>query len=154
MIDLGDLRCLVIRPTLKRLALHSIAAELLLLRTAIAESTVGGRTSLKQIGGPALGIYQIEPGTNADVWKNYLAFRPLLAAKVLRFAAGAYPREEQLVWNLAYQTAIARLIYRRAPEALPPPDDLPAQARYWKRHFNTRRGKGSVAGFIEKVRVA
>ncbi len=152
MIRPEHLRVEVIRPTLERLRLHSPAAEKLLLGTAIAESTVGGETFLRQMGtGPALGIYQIEPGTNADVWQHYLSFRPLLAGRVLCFSAGAYAREEQLVWNLAYATAIARLVYRRAPEPLPAPGDVVAIAAYWKRHFNTRRGKGTVEGFITKA---
>ncbi|MEE9541175.1 MAG: hypothetical protein V3V85_06750, partial [Candidatus Thorarchaeota archaeon] len=48
------------------------AAVNLLLGTVYQESTINGITHLKQVGGPALGIYQIEPDTEHDTWENYL----------------------------------------------------------------------------------
>lgn len=149
MLDPEQFRLRVIRPSLKRLCLHSPAAEVLLLGTAITESRL---SALVQKGrGPALGLYQIEPATHSDIWRNYLAFRPIVATRVLTLAAGAIGRSEQLVWNLAYATAIARLVYRRRPEPMPPAGDIPGLAAYWKAHFNTVAGKGSAAKFIERA---
>ena len=120
-----------------------------MLGTAITES---GLRALKQAGGgPALGVYQIEPATHADVWRNYLAYRPARAARVLTLAGGALGRPGQLVWNMGYATAIARLVYYRRPEPLPAADNLAALAAYWKAHFNTVDGKGSALKFVTRV---
>ena len=149
MLDPEQFRRHVIRPSLKRLGLHSPAAESLLLGTAIAES--GLSALVQKGGGPALGVYQIEPATHADLWRNHLAYRPVRAARVLTLAAGGLGRPEQLVWNLAYATAMARLVYWRRPELLPPAGDIPGLAAYWKAHFNTAAGKGAAAKFIERA---
>ncbi len=133
MLDPGQFRRLVIRPALQAIGLCSPAAERLLLGTALTES---GLRHLHQVDGPALGIFQIEPATHADVWANYLAYRENLASRVASLASER-PRLDQLVWNLVYATAIARLIYYRRPEPLPAADDLAGLARYWKAHFNT-----------------
>ena len=47
------------------------------------------------------------------------------------------PGATQMVANLQYATAMARCLYRRRPEPLPAPLDIPAQALYWKRYWNT-----------------
>ena len=58
----------------------------------------------------------------------------------------------QMVWNLAYATAIARVVYLRVPAPLPPATDLVALAAYWKRWYNTRAGSGTSAEFIANYR--
>ena len=70
---------------------------------------------------------------------------------MLSCAAGALPRRGQLVWNLFYATAIARLIYLRRPQPLPPVGDLPGLAEYWKAHFNTAAGGGTAEDFIRRA---
>ncbi len=146
MIDPLQFRLLVIRPALVRLGLWSLAAERLLLGTALAESWLG---FLKQKPGPALGFYQMEPATHFDIWKNYLVYRPGLALKAKGLAAGL-PRAEQMAWNLFYATAMARLQYRRDKHALP--DDLVGLGAYYKRVYNTYAGKGSAASFEGRLR--
>ena len=149
MLDPEQFRLRVIRPSLNRLGLHSLAAELLLLGTAITESKLSAL--VQKGGGPALGVYQIEPVTHTDIWRNYLAYRPIRAARVLSLSAGGLGRSEQLVWNLAYATALARLVYRRRPEPMPAAGDIPGLADYWKAHFNTAAGKGTAAKFIARA---
>lgn len=56
-----------------------------------------------------------------------------------------------LITDLAYATAMARLVYYRRPEPLPEAHDLDGLARYWKAHFNTDLGAGTVEGFLSKV---
>ena len=46
---------------------------------------------------------------------------------------------------------MARLVYRRRPEPLPPASDIPALAAYWKAHFNTVAGKGTATKFIKRA---
>jgi hypothetical protein len=145
-LDCVHLRLEVVRPTLQFLGAWTPAAENLLLGTAAHESA--GFRYLAQVGGPALGLYQIEPATHDDVWANFLAFRRELRAKC-EMLAGEWPaRTVQLATNLAYASAIARLVYLRAPDPLPQVDDVEGLARYWKRFYNTSAGKGTEAQFI------
>ncbi len=148
MLDPDHFLAYVVRPSLDSIGLWSPAAGRLLLGTAITES---GLTWLAQKGGgPARGVYQIEPATHDDIWANYLAYRDQLANRVARLA-GQRPRHEQLAWNLGYATAIARLVYYRRPEPLPPADDLAGLARYWKAHFNTALGAGAPEDFLTRA---
>ncbi|MBO9493858.1 hypothetical protein J7438_07130 [Thalassotalea sp. G20_0] len=152
----SDLRINVIQPVLKSIGLYSLAAENLLLGTAVQESLCGKH--LVQVQGPALGIYQIEPDTHDDAWQNYLNFRHELAGKVRGFASSDFDqssenRHQELVLNLGYATAIARIVYYRKPEALPDdPNDIEALARYWKKHYNTPLGKGTTEEFVRNYK--
>ena len=151
MIDATQFRQLVIKPTLLEIDMHSEAAEVLLLGTAITES---GLKYLRQHGdGPARGVYQIEPATMHDVWLNYLAHRSSLEAKIQSMIPPCDKKmlEEQLVTNLAYSTAIARICYFRKPDPMPKEDDIEGLAAYWKQHYNTPLGAGKVEHFIEKL---
>jgi hypothetical protein len=146
MIDIGQFRLLVVRPVLTHLQLWSTAAENLLIGTALQES--GLRFLHQRGGGPARGLYQIEPDSENDLHVNFLAYRPPLAARLYGLVAPVPSRTEQLATNLAYATAVARLIYYRCPEPLPAAGDIAGMARYWKFHFNTEKGKGSIPAFI------
>jgi len=145
MLDLAQFRENVVRPVLMELQMHSDAAEALVLGTAMQES---GLQWLRQLGGgPALGLFQMEPATHDDIWNNYLAFRPEIAARVERFLVPGRDRADQLVWNLAYATAMCRIHYRRVQAALPAATDVAGLAGYWKAHYNTAGGAGSEAEF-------
>lgn len=143
-INVEQLRKYVIEPTLKDFGLYSTDAVALLLGTAAQESALG--TYVKQINGPAEGIFQMEPNTELDIWDNYLNYRPELAQQILSIMGGD---TESLVLNLGYQTIMARIHYLRVPEALPDSKDVAAMAQYWKRYYNTPKGKGTEAEFIE-----
>lgn len=164
MINPKQLKELVIRPTLQYLhpqIPHSGEAEDLLLMTAAHESNLG--QYLKQVNGPALGIYQMEPETLRDIQENFLQFRPSLMDTVEDFLApfGDSP-EWDLVYNLAYATAAARVHYFRVPEALPKrvdhvlgeeffkEDYLWALAAYAKRFWNTPEGAATADDYYEK----
>lgn len=150
MIHPEQLRQLIVRPALDTLGLWSRAAENLVVGTAAAES---GLKYLAQLGGPALGIFQCEPATHSDLWCSYLDFRPELAAKVM-VAAGRgtktprLPPHDWLVFNLRYAAAICRVHYLRVPHPLPAADDVEGLARYWKAHYNTALGAGTVEHFV------
>lgn len=157
MIYPHDLKTLIVKPTLEYLGLYSEAAANLLMMTYAVESNIAGQTRLQQVNGPALGIYQIEPATHNDVYQHFLnypgrhEFRNKIAT-MTSFGAGLnlfedepVPAEmdDQLVTNLQYTTAIARIIYYRDKEALPEADDIDGLAKYYKRVFNTPLGKSS-----------
>ena len=148
MLDPMHFRVLIVRATLGILDLpNAQIAEDLLVGTALAESKL---QFLQQIGGgPALGLYQIEPATHDDLWDNYLHNREPLNYRVRGLLAPRPSQLDQLVTNLAYATAIARLIYWRRPEPLPELGDVVDTAAYWKAHFNTEKGAGEENHFIE-----
>jgi hypothetical protein len=130
--------------------LYSVAAVELLVGTALKES--GGLRWRRQLNqGPARGLFQMEGATYADIWRNYLAFRPALA-EAIRSAftpAGGELTFDQITDDDAYAAVMARLHYLRVPAPLPPAGDVQAQAMYWKQHYNTKLGKGTVASYVE-----
>lgn len=164
MIDTDHFREHVIRPTLRRLEPHipySEAAEELLLGTAVQESRL---KYLRQIGGgPARGVYQIEPATHKDIYENYLRYEAKrgLRAKVRSMAGipkGDIPwwrqpstdqMHRQLAGNMIYATVIARIKYYRDSEPLPEAGDIEAMGEYYKRVFNTAGGDGTAAEWVQ-----
>lgn len=151
MISALDLRNLVIVPTLDEMAQYwsgcnTPAAVNLLIGTVAQESTVGGITRLKQIKGPALGIYQIEPATHKDLWDNYLLTRPDKADYVRRCGSGNWRMD--LTANLKYQTVVARLKYWRARFNWPDPTDIRALGAIWDKIYNANPDHGTVEQFV------
>jgi hypothetical protein len=132
-----------INPTLHAMGMYSPAASLLLAMTANHES--GHFQWRRQLhGGPALSFFQIEPATLHDLYDNYLMYRPELMRKLDMFRPDNVTKEDALLYHDKYACAAARLIYYRRPEALPPVENLEALAAYWKQHYNTPEGKGTV----------
>lgn len=133
----------LITVVLKDAGLYSESATELLMLTAAVESRQG--TYIKQIRGPARGIFQMEPATEKDIWENYLKYKPKLKQVVSRYLyADGVPAGMDLQANIPYQILMARIHYRRVPAALPDVNDRLAIAAYWKKHYNTHLGKGTV----------
>ena len=145
MIDVKSFRENVVDPVLQHIKLYSPAASNLMVGTAVQES---GLKYLKQINGPALGVYQIEPATLADVISRYLLRedKKELAYLVWGLAGNAH-HAEQLIWNMGYATAIARVKYFMATEKLPEAEDIDGLAHYWKTWYNTPLGAGTTQQF-------
>src|ERR1700721_3696203 len=155
MIPASQLRDYIIKPVLATLALpNADAATELLLATAMQESA-GGNMIVQEGGGPALGVGQMEPATHADIWTNFLDFNTVLQAKVGSFLATSglnmISDSEQLVGNLYYSCAMARIQYWRSPDPLPAVGDVDAQAAYYLRVYNAG-GKATSAEFIANWR--
>lgn len=139
-LNLAHLKYQVIEPALATIGLMTIAALNLVTGTALAESAA---SDLLQTNGPALGLWQMEPATEQDIWTNFLAFNPTIAARVQSVLA-PHPTTPQLVWNLAYGAAMCRLKYWRSPEALATYNDATGLATNWKMIYNTSLGAGAV----------
>jgi hypothetical protein len=153
MIDPWHLLRHVIVPTLGYLRLDSPEARALLLRTASQESGCGQWLKQRD-GGPAVGIYQMEPATHHDLLEHLNETRVYQARNLLLRAGGKYTGmtdDESMAGNLYYATAMCRLQYWRFPEPLPRVEDVEGQARYWKKYYNTIKGKGTVSEFIENA---
>jgi hypothetical protein len=152
VIDEDQFREEVVVPVLKYLEpeipFSDVAVELL-VGTATTESHRG--SYIKQLGGgPALGVFQMEPTTHDDIWLNWLKYQPWLGEKVRAMrGTGFVPRPEtHMVGNMYYAAAMARVHYRRVREALPPTTDAHLLGAYWKRYYNTRLGKGTVEQYV------
>ena len=145
MLNVEQLRADIIRPACDGLRKWTQSAENLLVLTAAVESRLG--TYIRQKGnGPALGIFQMEPATHDDIWRNYLTYKPDLAAMV-RETAGISQDQcnaERLVWDLMYAACMARVHYMRSKYTLPGPENWKALAEYWKSAYNTPLGAGTV----------
>ena len=108
----------------------------LLLGTAAQESAFG--TYLKQVNGPALGAFQMEPAT----------FYTVKAWSVRRFPLvleGRYAPE--LEYDLSIAILSARLNYLSKPDSIP--ESLQGQAAYWKKYWNTYLGKGTIEQYVK-----
>ena len=130
----------------------------LLMGTAAAESLLRYR---RQIGFSdtnirgAWGLWQTEQHAvadsvqylrrRADVLRNAERFAPMLPAAL---SLAALPRLRAIRDDDRLACLFARLHYLRVSEAVP--DDLRGQAGYWKRYYNTRLGKGTVVGYMDK----
>ena len=142
----------VIDPTLKLLDLYSPAASDLMLGTALVESKLIHRRQLG--GGPARGLFQIEPATFRDVYGRYLKNKPRLLGIVNSLLTDKYVAPvEQLYLNDRFGCAIARIRYLYDPKPLPDADDIPALAETWLRVYNAG-GKGTVDKFINAYKAA
>jgi len=136
----------IIREVLEHIGLYSESAEELLMLTAAVESNLG--QYVRQIGGPAKGIFQMEPATENDIWENYLDYktgRLKLAVSDFEVLSG-----DSLVHSLGYQIAMARVHYLRVAEQLPESTDIVGLARYWKKYYNTELGSGTIEKAIGK----
>ncbi|MGS0648983.1 hypothetical protein ACU81Q_15300 [Komagataeibacter melomenusus] len=142
-LDLGQFKSEIVVPVLASIGLGGAAAVNLLTGTALAES---GLYALRQRNGPALGLWQMEPFTHDDIWATFLSaprqsgLKTMMLAMLARDASGG---SDQLIANLRYACAMARLKYYRAPDHLPAADDARAQARAWKHIYNTSLGAGT-----------
>ena len=155
-MDSMQLREHIIRPALERIGLWSADAEELLMGTCAQESKLG--QFHRQMGnGPALGIFQMEPVTHDDCWNNYLKYHAGLALKIKGLVYGedvigdtpVHPPAEILVSNDRYAAAMARVKYLRAPAPIPSCQDLIGMDDYWKQHYNTPKGRGTVSEFCD-----
>jgi len=122
-----------------RPGLYSPSAVELLMGTAAQESGFG--RYLRQKSGPALGAFQIEPATFEWLREKYGKSRVFWNTC-----------HEELEWDLQLSILVARLRYFVVKEPLPQLGDVLGYAQYWKRHFNTQAGKGTVSGFVKNYR--
>jgi len=129
----------------------------LLLGTAAAESSLKYRKQLG--GGPARGIFQMEPATAKDIFDNYLRYRKKLYRRVMRIWQGkgwywrfrvpeCWELGEALQVDDYFACAMARLHYLRVSD--PIPECVVEQAGYWREHYNTFAGQGTVEHYLEQ----
>jgi len=133
----------IIVPTLKYMGggYDSLDARMLKLSTAAIESNCG--YYIKQVGGPALGIWQMEPATHDDVWRNCDALKkPRFAMHIKKLMIKKSPLSvhKNLIISPMYACAMARLKYSMDIEALPYHNDKKSVYEYYKWIYNTELG--------------
>lgn len=135
----------LIESTLRELNLYSKEAVDILMGTCAQESCMGKYR--RQIGGgPALGIFQMEPRTFNDIVNNYLKYRDKLREKIKEVCGITEFDAYDLLTNDKLAAAMARVHYLRVPT--PIPETLEEQASYYKKYYNTELGFAKVEDYI------
>ena len=129
-----------------KIGMYSEEALELIMRTGQAES---GYKCLTQIGGPAIGFWQMEPNTMFDIIDNYVLYRPQIKTDLYSIGYNDSDSADILLGNITLQAALCRIHYRRVPAKLPKLGDIKGQAKYWKKYYNTELGKGTIEHFME-----
>lgn len=153
---------LIIKPTLKYMGgnYQSRESEFLLLCTAAIESDCG--YYFKQVDGPALGIWQMEPETHDDIWQNcdaldYHLFIERIEDLVPPVTTNSDDDLQDDVASPMYACAMARLKYSMDPHPLPKlTGDKAADSRsfyeYYKRVYNTELGASTYVKWVNALR--
>ncbi len=153
----------IIKPTLKYMGgnYYSKESAFLLLCTAAIESNCG--EYIKQINGPALGIWQMEPATHNDIWDHSDAFDcNVFIDKMTSLQSSVLDGDDNLALLPMYACAMARLKYSMTPEALPEYTgnhsvdsksfyDYYAKYEYYKRVYNTELGASTYQKWCNAI---
>jgi len=144
-INTKDFQFDIVRAALQDIGLWSLSAENLLMMTAATESYLG--QYLKQYPrGPAFGAYQQEEISYFGFWKYvYPKQSEIRKIHLKRYNITNKPNErERLIYDLRFATILCRMHYWRFEEPLPNHDNLYELAVYYKKYWNTEKGKGSI----------
>jgi len=152
-MDAQQLLDCIIKPTHEYMGGNyaSKNASMLSLATAAIESKCG--YYIKQVKGPALGPWQMEPATHDDIWLNCDAIQSDGSSKsqhlnVLIQSLGVFMNgDEDLAISPMYACAMARLKYSMDKEPLPDCDNIRAVFDYYKRIYNTPAGASTYEKF-------
>ena len=124
------------------------AAVELLAMVAAHES--GGFRYVGQVGGPARGLWQMEPVGYAEVLR-YVELRPERFTGRLRRQV----REREHGWlqlDQVFACRCARVFFMAEPAPLPGSGDVRGLAEYAKVHWNTPSGKATVDDYENAYR--
>lgn len=119
-----------------------------LLEIAAAESLMGTAKDTTTESGA--GIWQFDKGTFNDI-KKWIANKHATEFLLLT----STPINEVSYYDLCKYPLIAcffarSFVYVRYPKIA---ETTEGRAEQWKKHYNTYKGKGTVAGYIEKARL-
>ena len=152
----------IVKPTLEYMGgnYNTVEARFLLLCTAAIESECGHY--IKQIGGPALGIWQMEPATHDDICHNCDAMNNVnFENSIERFTddiiwCSDCNNYNSLMVSPMYACAMARLKYSMDSKALPAYNggtdlDIDMFYRYYKRVYNTGLGASTFDKWLSAI---
>jgi len=136
--------------TATKLPLYYPDTEEILMMIGAHESGLG--KDLRQIGGPALGLFGVEPDTMQDNYDNFLSHRTELRRQIAEVTGCDGPDVDQLQFNPLYGAIHARLKLYRSKGRLPAKDDLQGMAEYAKEHFNSALGSATPEKYLADYR--
>lgn len=148
-LDPAALRQLI-KDTLVPLALYSADVEELLMATCAQESLLG--TYRHQVHGPAIGIFQDEPGDFYDIWNNCLSGTKL-GVMIGALASTQPPLPAELQNNDRFAIAICRAHYLRVKHPLPSASDLMGLWHYYKTYYNSIEGAATQEQFVQNYKL-
>lgn len=124
----------VVIPALKKIGKHTLLAEKLVMGTAAVESNFVNFVQFG--GGPARGMFQMEPDTFLDIVNRVLEKKRFAAEKIAvqALAQNNPPTFSELTSNHLLAAALARVKYQTVPKDIP--DTLTGQSQYWWEHYN------------------
>lgn len=143
----------LIKDVLTEVNLYSKSAEELLMLTAAVESNLGYYVEQVGTSKGGKGIFQMEIPTCQDIDNNFLKFKDEEFQRQVSVYDSKGDLDTELKGNLPFQIVRARVHYLRVSSPLPPHDNVIALAKYWKDHYNTRLGKGTVEKAVESYEV-
>ena len=115
----------------------------LLLETATGETNRGQTKDLSVFAG--MGITQIDRLPFLDI-KDRLRQKDKEAVKEYFGIDTDYVKWEHLRYNPLLCLIFTRLKYKKIPESIP--STVEGRAKYWKQHYNSIEGKGTIAHYI------
>ena len=120
------------------------------MATCAQESLLG--TYRHQEHGPAIGIFQMEPGDFNDLWQNYLSGKRL-GDEIGGLASTQPPRPIEMERNDPFAIAMCRAHYERIPHPLPAATDLAGLWHYYKTYYNSVLGAATQDEFYRHYKL-
>lgn len=121
----------------------------LILTTAIIESNNG--YFFKQVKGPALGVFQMEPFTEKCIWDNYLKYNVKLKKKIEHLRGNSINGLSQLETNISYAIAMTYAHYKRTRKNIPNINNKLELVKFHKKYYNTEKGKSKIDVSLDKI---
>lgn len=149
-LDVKHLLEMVVRPALREMdhapsTVYGGAAEQLVVTTAAKESNLRW---LRQLSGPAVGLWQMEPFTFNDIRDRFIKTQPYMWNAFGRCSIALRPEAGELAYNLKLAALCCRIKYLMSSHPLPERGDIAGMAQMWKSVYNTELGAGKPEEFI------
>lgn len=149
--DPADFARQIIQPGIEAIQHYDPASLVLDLGTGIQESKL---KYVRQIGGAALGYFQMEPFTFNDLFSRWLG--PSSRQYImdgLRMLTPHPEDPESLVTCPQFAAAMCRVKYLSIPAIAPQADDVAGMAAYYLKYYNAG-GKATTAQAVNSFKQA
>ena len=147
---------LVVKPTIQEIPKGYSDEALLAMMMIIAHESLRGKY-LKQVGGPALSIYQMEPATYHSIWKfgdsiwdNALKLG-FITTLDFNPCNKTYPKPERMIYDLRFATFMARQRLFMKPKKIP--KGMGAISRYLKENWNSSLGAADDLSYMKDYKI-
>lgn len=136
MLNIKQLREELIRPTLNKIGLWSRSAENLIIGTGLIESKY---EFIKQVNGPALSFWQIEPATYKWLLSKLKQHSYVKEKACALLGYEFIPSDPtHLMSNMQLAIIMCRMRYFVVPTGLPHADNIIELSKYWGRHYQSQ----------------